>query len=182
MLVLGTDYEEYSAAVSGDWVPRIGATVDWNHGVVHFLQALGSQLLHNHGLRLMRAGREVLAAIDDGAAAERFAREARFLTVPGERGLSAWDLMEAAAAIEARRLIPQATWTSTQGLSPAFDWLAGLLGEEDAAEPLRVPDVLRDHHRRSERHVRVAGGGRRAGSGCVQAGPGLRRARPAGLG
>lgn len=134
MLVLGTDYEEYSAAVAGDWVPRIGATVAWNHGVVHFLQALGSQHLHNHGLRLMRAGRDVLQAIDDRATADRFAREARFLTEPGEHGLSPWDVMEAAAAIEARRLIPHVAWTSTESLSPAFDWLAGQLGHEDAAE------------------------------------------------
>jgi hypothetical protein len=134
VLVVGHDYEEYSAAVAGDWVSQVPAMLAWNHGVVHFLQALGSQVLHNHGLRLMRAGREVLEAIGDELVAARFARETRFLQTTGEHGLSAWDLLESAASVEARRMVPHAAWTSTATLGPAFAWLEALLGEEDASE------------------------------------------------
>ena len=120
--------------------------------MVHFLQALGSQLLHNQACGSW-AGRDVLAAIDDAAATQRFAREARFLTVTGERGVSTWDLLEAAAAIEARRLIPQAAWTSPDQAGPASTARrpARRGGRRRA---VRLPDVLRDPDRASRRHVR----------------------------
>ena len=68
------------------------------------------------------------------ATTQRFTREADFLTQTGEGGLSTWDLLEAAATVEARRLIPQAAWTSPPKAGPAFDLLVAHLGEEDAGE------------------------------------------------
>lgn len=134
VLVVGSDYEAFAEAIAGDWLSNIDALLAWNHGSVHFLQGLGSQALHNHGLRLLNAGRDALAAPDDPATAQRFTREADFLTQTGEGGLSTWDLLEAAATVEARRLIPQAAWTSPPQAGPAFDLLVAHLGEEDAGE------------------------------------------------
>ncbi|MBO3749818.1 hypothetical protein J5X84_27370 [Streptosporangiaceae bacterium NEAU-GS5] len=132
VLVLGVEYETYAEAAAGG-LSGISETITWNHGILHFTQILGSQLLHNHGLRLMNAARDTLAP-GDGGAAQRFAREAAFLTEPAELGLSRWDLLEAAAAVEAVRLLPGGIGVSGPYGGPAFAWLAGQLGEHDAGE------------------------------------------------
>jgi hypothetical protein len=138
VLVLGIDYETYVAA-AGDRPTAIAESLAWGHGVVHFTQALGSQLLQNHGLRLLKAGREVVSAnAGAGAAARRFTQESEFLTRPAENGWSPWDLLEAVAGVEAIRLLPRMAGVATPSPWPAFDWLAGLLdatpGGNDANE------------------------------------------------
>ena len=136
VLVLGTDYETYSEAVSSGLPMAIEDSLAWSRGGVHFIQALGSQLLHNHGLRLLKAGHDALAAGADGGAsvvAQRFAQEAGFLTRAGENGFSPWDLLEAAASVEAVRLVAGMA-LATPSPWPAFNWLAGLLGVDDANE------------------------------------------------
>ena len=133
---MGTDYETYSEAVSSGRPPAIEDSLAWSHGAVHFMQALGSRLLHNHGLRLLKAGRDALmasAGSGAGVAAQRFAQEAGFLTRAAENGFSPWDLLEAAASVEAVGLVTGMA-SATPSPWPAFDWLGELLGVDDANE------------------------------------------------
>jgi hypothetical protein len=137
VLVLGADYETYAAAAAGEPSTGVDETLAWGRGVVHFTQALGSQLLHNHGLRLSNAARDVVSARTvAGPAAERFVREAEFLTRKREHGWSPSDVLDMAAGVEAVRLIPGMVGVATPSPWPAFDWLADMLGGADDANEL----------------------------------------------
>src|SRR5207245_526178 len=130
VVVLSVEYESYVEAFSGQGLSRIGEMLAWHHGALHFMQSLGSQLLQNHGLRLLNAGRAVLEATasgNDGGAAERFAGELRFLTAPSANGLTPSDLLESAAATEAPRLLSQIGFSFSSSPGPAFDLLARCL-------------------------------------------------------
>jgi hypothetical protein len=101
VLVMQGDYESYSEA-SAEPQPYGGDLHQFFHGIVHFVQALGSPFLQNHGLRLIRAAHDVVdhpRAVD-----ESFAAEAGRLRRPHPSGVSCDDLLEAAAELEANRL------------------------------------------------------------------------------
>jgi hypothetical protein len=94
--VLPGDYELYGEmATDPAWQDFGGPLHQFQHGIVHFVQALGSPFLHNHGLRLLRATHAVVDA--PGSGREAFVAEAGRLKRRHSSGLSCEDLLESAA-------------------------------------------------------------------------------------
>jgi len=167
VLVLRGDYETYADVVAQKVLLVNGLELhDFHHGTVHFLQALGSPLLQNHGLRLLRAAQAAVSAAGRGfevndAAARDFHREEHFLAQQHSSGLSCVDLLESAAELEANRLDIGAGAADGVRLgrnhrallermhpdpaSPrrrAFDFLTGRLGDDDACDLMALLTFL----------------------------------------
>jgi hypothetical protein len=137
VVVLDVEYEAYAEAVSGQWISHVRELLEWNHGVLHFIQALGSPQLQNHGLRILRTSHDVLEHLETPsgrAAKDEFATEMRFLRGAGAGGLTPWDLLEAGAAAEALRLLPQVAFAERPSFGRAFDLLAQHVGDDGASE------------------------------------------------
>jgi len=137
VVVLDVEYESYAEAVSGQWLAHVSELIAWNHGILHFVQALGSPLLQNHGLRLLRTSHAVLEQLESPssqAANHEFGTEARFLQVAGAGGLTPWEVLEAGAGAEALRLLPQVEFTGRPSYGRAFDLLAQHVGDDVASE------------------------------------------------
>jgi hypothetical protein len=67
VLVLPVDYELYGEMATGPARHDFGGPLhQFQHGIVHFVEALGSPFLHNHGLRLLRAAHAVVEAPGSG--------------------------------------------------------------------------------------------------------------------
>ena len=144
--VLSEDYETYRDGMEGQPLP-LDAALAFNRAVVRFLQALGSPALQNHGLRLMKAAQDLVAATptgDAGRAGSAFRREARFLLEPsaGADGFSAWDVIESATEVEAQRLLPGFRPNPIPGHRRAFDRLCAKVGEDAAGELMALLSFL----------------------------------------
>jgi hypothetical protein len=104
VLALRGDYETYDEFATGLWWQEYGGPLhQWHHGIVHFIQALGSPFIQDHGLRLVRALHEVVD--DPGGGHNAFVAEAGRLGRRHSSGLSCEDLLESAAEVEASRLM-----------------------------------------------------------------------------
>ena len=160
LLVLPIEYESMVETTTSLLMYRYGSpNQQFQHGILHFVQALGSPFLHRHGLRLLRMSEEVVAGADPAP----FRAETAVLRQPNASGLTAEDLLESAAELESARL----TYATLAGVLPsgspasffqselhaaypdashprrkAFDRLAGLAGVEAAYELLALITFL----------------------------------------
>jgi hypothetical protein len=161
VLVLGADYELFGEFGTGlYWHEYGGPLHEFHHGIVHFVQALGSPFLHNHGLRILRAAHDVVDAPWNGH--ESFVTEVGRLRRRNSSGLSCEDLLESAAEVEASRLMSasggggqpvQLAMAYRANLTHAysdpdapqrrgFDYLAERIGDESAYELLALLTFL----------------------------------------
>ena len=160
LLVLPIDYESMADLTTGLVSYRFGSPSHrFQHGILHFVQALGSPFLHRHGLRLLRMSEEVVAGADAGP----FRAETAVLRRPNASGLTAEDLLESAAEVESARMtyasligfvaigspaehyraeLHQAYPDPAEPRRKAFDLLAGRIGVEPAYELLALLTFL----------------------------------------
>ena len=160
LLVLPIEYESMVEMTTSLLMYRYGSpNQQFQHGILHFVQALGSPFLHRNGLRLLRMSEEVVAGADPAP----FRAETAVLRQPNASGLTAEDLLESAAELESARL----TYATLTGVLPsgspasffrselhaaypdashprrkAFDHFAGLAGVEAAYELLALITFL----------------------------------------
>jgi hypothetical protein len=106
------------------------------------MQALGSPFLQNHGLRLLRAARAVVASPGDGTAAGSFRVETDRLEQRHAVGVSCTDLLASAAEVEASRLTIGERLEPSPAHRQGFDWLASRLGADDAYELMGILTFL----------------------------------------
>ncbi|WP_433307218.1 hypothetical protein ACQP2F_22935 [Actinoplanes sp. CA-030573] len=112
LLVLPTDYETMVELTTSLVPYRYGGpNQQFQHGILHFVQALGSPFLHRHGLRLLRMAEEVVGGADPAELRAELAVTRR----PNASGLTAGDLLESAAELESARM----TYATLAGTLPA---------------------------------------------------------------
>jgi hypothetical protein len=101
LLVLPVEYESVAEMTTSVFLYRYNSPgQQFQHGILHFVQALGSPFLHRHGLRLLRMSEEVAA----GADPDEFRAEMALTRRPNASGLTCVDLLESAAELESARM------------------------------------------------------------------------------
>lgn len=159
LAIIDLEFEDVEAATqqpgAGD---RLDETIyRWQLATIRFVQCLGSVFLNIHGLRLVKAAVDLLAHAGDESVASRdaltrFIVQATAVSDRGAYGLSAFDLLESAATLEAHRhyvdryviageatpvnlyldlmktMHPDAAAPQRHG----FSWLSNRLGPDDA--------------------------------------------------